>query len=257
MQTPPSITLEVCVDSLTSAKIAADHGAQRVELNTALELGGLTPSIGLVEQTIAALTKTGCVIIAMVRPRPGGFAYTADELATMQRDIKHLLRTGLAGVALGVLTAEGAIDEQANQTLIEPVLSAGKEAVFHRAFDLTPDSIQAIETLISLGFKRVLTSGQAPTAPQGSAVIRQLIHHAAGRIEVLPGSGITPDNADQLIRETGCTQVHASLRRTIAYPSCSRNPVIQFNSPPPANGVFNQADPDKVAAMMDALHVNR
>lgn len=247
------ITLEVCVDSLASAKIAAANGAQRVELNTALELGGLTPSIGLAEQAVATLADKGCAVIAMVRPRPGGFAYNPDDLAVMQDDIKQLLSVGVTGVALGVLNADGSIDGQANRTLIETVRDAGKEAVFHRAFDLTPDPIDALETLVSLGFSRVLTSGQAPTATQGAATIRKLIEYAAGRIEVLPGSGVTPENVTQLVREAGCDQVHASLRHVVEDPTGLCNPAIRFDSPPPDNGGFYQADTDKVAAMVEAL----
>lgn len=252
-QTQQTTKLEVCVDSLASAKIAASMGAQRVELNAALELGGLTPSIGLVEQTIAALQPARCQVIVMVRPRPGGFAYNADELDVMRSDIERLIDAGVDGVALGVLEIDGWVDEQANGALIQPVLNAGKQAVFHRAFDVTPDPLAALDTLISLGLTRVLTSGQAPTAIQGSAIIREAIAHANGQIEVLPGSGITPDNVSEIIQATGCDQVHASLRHEVQDNSCSANPTIQFNSPPPEHGSYHQADSNKVAAMMDAL----
>ena len=249
----PPITLEVCVDSLRSATLAAEQGAQRVELNAALELGGLTPAIGLVEQTIAALQPMDCALIAMVRPRPGGFAYHADDLAVMQREIACLLDAGADGIALGVLKEDGTIDEHTNRWLIQPILSAGKDAVFHRAFDLTPDPIPALDTLIGLGFTRVLTSGQTPTAVQGAPTIRQLIEHADDRIGVLPGSGITPDNVAQLVRETGCTQVHASLRQLVEDRSGSQRPEIRFSSTPPEEG-FHQVDPGKVAAMINALN---
>ena len=249
----PPITLEVCVDSLCSAKLAAENGAQRIELNSALELGGLTPSIGLVEHTLEVLRPTGCALIVMARPRPGGFAYRPDDLAVMQREIDRLLDTGVDGIALGVLKEDGMIDEHAIRALIQPVLSTGKDAVFHRAFDLTPDPIEAMDTLIDLGFTRVLTSGQAPTAVQGTSIIRQLVMHANGRIEVLPGSGINADNAVQLVRETGCNQVHASLRQVVEDRSGSRRPEIRFSSPPPEHG-FQKVDPEKVAAMVEALN---
>lgn len=255
-QSQNPVVLEVCVDSLPSAKLAAEHGAQRVELNAALELGGLTPSIGLAEQAVAALQPYRCRVIAMVRPRPGGFDYDTDALAVMQQNIGRLLAAGVDGVALGVLNSDGSIDEQANRELIQPVLQAKQEAVFHRAFDLTPDPIEAMDTLIGLGMTRVLTSGQAPSAMQGTATIRKLIEHAEGRIQVLPGSGITPDNVEQLIRETGCDQVHASLRRVIEDESGACNPAIQFSSSPPKNGGYHQADPDKVAGMMKALRMH-
>ncbi|MFK7790148.1 MAG: copper homeostasis protein CutC [Phycisphaeraceae bacterium] len=251
----PLVTLEVCIDSLASAKIAAANGATRVELNAGLELGGLTPSIGLVEQVIEACKPMGCEVIAMVRPRPGGFAYNADELVVMQRDIVRLLAIGVDGVALGVLTSDGDIDDAANRALIQPILDATKQAVFHRAFDLTPNPSSALETLILLGFHRILTSGQAPTAIQGAAVIRALIHQADGRIELLPGSGIKAKNVEAVIRETGCDQVHASLRQAIQDCSGSSNSAIQFDSPPPCDGGFYQADPDKIAAIISAMRV--
>lgn len=252
-----SILLEVCVDSLTSAKTAASLGAQRVELNTALELGGLTPSIGLVEQTIAALQPMPCQVIAMVRPRPGGFAYNTDELSVMRREIGCLLQAGADGIALGVMTANGRVDEQANRMLIEPVLKADKEAVFHRAIDVTPEPIAALDTLIELGFTRVLTSGQAPTAIQGADIIREMIEQAQGRIEILPGSGITPHNVNALLEATGCDQVHASLRKVAQDHSTAAKQTIQFNSPPAGDGDYFQADPDKVAWMMDALRASK
>ena len=249
----PPIQLEVCVDSLTSAKIAARGGASRVELNAALDLGGLTPSIGMVEQAVAELKPLNCAVIAMVRPRPGGFAYHRDELAVMQGEITRLLKAGIDGVALGVLSADGTIDRQANQTLIQPVIANKKEAVFHRAFDLTPDPIASLETLIELGFHRVLTSGQAATAMEGAGVIRQLIEHADSRIEVLPGSGITPDNAAQLIHDTGCKQVHASLRSSLKDATGALNPAVRFNLPGMDEDSYSEADAAKVQAMIDVL----
>lgn len=193
----------------------------------------------------------------MVRPRPGGFAYNAEEQDVMQHDIARLLDAGVDGIALGALNPQGLIDAQANRALIQPVLNAGKQAVFHRAFDLTPDPVDAMETLIELGFHRVLTSGQAPTAMRGAEVIHRLIQHVEGQIEVLPGSGITPDNTCELIKATGCDQIHASLRHEVQDNSGSANPAIQFSNAPPDNLGYHQADPNQVAAMMDALRITR
>lgn len=247
------IALEVCVDSLSSGLIAARRGAARIEINSALTLGGLSCSIGFCQEAVGQIKPLGCAIIAMVRPRPGGFVYEADELAVMQRDIDALLQLGVDGVALGVLTPTGEIDIEMISRLIEPVLGQGRQAVFHRAFDLTPNAGDALEALIGLGFTRVLTSGQAPTAMQGAETIRNLIEQANRRIEVLPGSGITSSNVVQLVRETGCDQVHASLRRVVGHQSSAAQPKIQFNSEPPADGGYHQADPDKITDMMATL----
>lgn len=201
------ITLEVCVASAAGASAAEAAGADRIELNGALELGGLTPTRGLVAETLAGVNVP---VIAMLRPRGGGFGYAADELRVMRRDQDDLLATGVAGVAFGVLTAAGDVDAPACRELVRAC--AGREAVFHRAFDEVREPMRALEELIDLGFARVLTSGQAPTAVEGAALIRRLIERAAGRIEVLPGAGVTPANAAGLVRDTGATQVHGSFR---------------------------------------------
>jgi len=250
---PPPCKLEVCVAALDDARTAAQCGAARIELNSALELGGLTPSIGLVECVVQGLKTTGCDVIAMVRPRPGGFAYEPNDLAVMRRDIDKLISAGVDGVALGVLQPRGHINEEANRALIQPVLEAGRQAVFHRAFDLTPEPIAALQTLISLGFTRVLTSGGAATAQQGAKVIRSLIEYADGQIEVLPGSGIRPDNVNELVRATGCTQVHASLRSITPDPTGALNPSVRFSEAPPDQGAYHTTDRAKVTEMIHAL----
>ena len=201
------ILLEVAVATLADAQTAQAAGADRLELNAALELGGLTPSIGTVE-----LVKAACRIpvIAMVRPRPGGFVYSSAERATMERDCDHLLAAGVAGVAFGFLSADRTIDVSATRAFVNRI-GSGPECVFHRAFDLTPDPAVALATLIDLGVTRVLTSGQATAAPDGTTVIKRLVIQAANRTEILPGAGITPENVAQLIADTGVHQVHGSL----------------------------------------------
>lgn len=251
------VRLEVCVDSLASSLIAAQAGAARIEINSALELGGLTCSIGLAQEVVDQLKPTECEVIAMVRPRPGGFAYQADELNVMQRDIEALLQLGVDGIALGVLTSNGNIDVESTDKLIKPILAAGKQVVFHRAFDLVANPNEALGTLIELGFTRVLTSGQAPTAMQGASLIRTLIEQANGRIEILPGSGISPSNVAALTEATGCDQVHASLRHVVEDCSSPTPSTITFHSNPPADGNYHQTDPDKVAQMLIALNQGR
>lgn len=251
------IALELCIQSLSDAQRCADAGVARVELNSAIDLGGLTPSIGLTELVVDALKPSRTRVIAMVRPRPGGFAYDDSELTVMARDIDRLLEAGVDGVALGVLEPKGSLDAQANRTLIEPVLKAGKQAVCHRAFDLTPDPVAALDALIDLGFTRVLTSGQATTAIDGSDLIRRLIEHAAGRIEILPGSGIRTGNVVDLARATGCDQVHASLRSSAKDTTGALNPAVRFNPPGMDDEVYAQADAAKIEAMMEVLREMR
>lgn len=248
------VALEVCIQSLDDAIHSAAHGAARVELNTAVDLGGLTPSIGLTESVVEALRPTGCQVIAMVRPRPGGFNYAANDLAVMQRDIDRLLTAGVDGVALGILDASGTIAIEANRTLIEPVLAAGRTAVFHRAFDIVSDKQHAIQTLIQLGFHRVLTSGGKPSAIDGAETIRQCITWADGKIEVLPGGGVTPDNVAELVRATGCNQVHASLRSLCDDGSIDRACDIEFNATPTQGSSYKAADAMRIEQMMQTLH---
>lgn len=254
MSDPAQISLEVCVASLQDAVNAANAGAVRVELNCALELGGLTPPIGMVEAVIEALKASACPVIAMVRPRPGDFVYTSEELGVMRREIDHLLAAGIDGIALGVLGRDNKVNHATNQSLIEPILTAGREAVFHRAFDLVPEPIEAIDALIGLGFHRVLTSGGKPSATQGADVIRSLIEHAKEQIQILPGGDITPANVAELIRSTGCNQVHASLRSLNTSDTTNHNTPIQFNSSPPPEPAYAITDANKLAAMVKVLN---
>lgn len=208
----PSILLEICVDSPSDARTAAECGADRLEVNAALELGGLTPTPGLVaaiRQTLAR-DERAIPLIAMLRPRAGNFVYRSDVYEVMLADLQRLLEMGVDGVALGALTGDGAINVARCRDLLRCM--PGTEAVFHRAFDFVSDPARALEQLIDLGFTRVLTSGQATSAIQGAAQIARLIEQAKGRIEILPGAGVTPANVAELIAATGCDQVHGSLR---------------------------------------------
>lgn len=200
------ILLEVAVTTVDEATRAAAAGADRLELCSALEVGGVTPSISTF---LAAREAVGIPIWVLVRPRPGGFHYSPSEFDTLKRDAEWFLIHGAKGIVTGVLTVTGEIDSERSAELVR---LANGAAVFHRAFDLLPDRIAALETLIGLGCRRVLTSGGAATALEGAEEIAKLIRAARGRIEILPGGGIAPDNVQELIRRTGCTQVHGSFR---------------------------------------------
>ena len=233
MNAPP--LLELCIASLDDALAAAQVGADRVELNSAMELGGLTPSPGLTCAVVEAIGSTSTSVIAMIRPRPGGFCYSQADLRVMHRDIAQALEMGVDGVALGVLTDQGEIDGDRCASLIEPVLAAGKTAVCHRAFDLSADMIGALDCLIQVGFDRVLTSGGAPSALEGQPMLKRLIEHAQEQIEILPAGGIRPGNVAAILANTGCTQAHASLRTVRSDRSTRHNPALRFgvaNLPP-------------------------
>lgn len=183
---------------------AVDSGADRIELCSALEVGGVTPSPGMIAQTVAL----GVPVQVLIRLRSGDFHYADDEIEAMCDDIRMAGKLGAHGVVIGALTAEGDIDLPAARRMME---AAGDLSVtFHRAFDECRAPFEALEQIIDLGCDRILTSGQAPTAPEGAGLLRQLVQQAAGRIVILAGSGVTPDNVSQLIAETGVTEVHGT-----------------------------------------------
>lgn len=217
--------LEVCCGSLLSVQRAAEGGAYRVELCSGLSEGGITPSIGLLQ---AALQVEGLRRHVLIRPRPGDFLYTPDEVEVMVDDIIAARRAGADGVVVGALTADGDIDEEACQRFVE---AAKGECVdfaegdlddgyflppvsltFHRAFDVCRQPAEALERIIAMGFDRVLTSGQAATAEEGVECLRSLVRQAAGRIVVMPGCGVNERNAAAILDATGAQEIHASLR---------------------------------------------
>lgn len=204
-----SLLLEICVETLADSIAAREGGADRLELCARLDLEGLTPALDLVQAVKAAVALP---VMAMVRPRGGDFDYTPDELAAMRASIKPLIAAGADGLVFGVLRPGRSIDRDACARLVQEC--AGRPVVFHRAFDLVADRTAALEQLIDLGFRRVLTSGGGARAaePQCISELRRQIAQARGRIEIMPGGGIRPDNIALIVRETGCTQIHSSAR---------------------------------------------
>jgi copper homeostasis protein len=215
---PRRCTLEVAVTTAAEAHVAEVNRADRLELSAGLEVGGLTPSIGLFR---AVRERTALPVYVLLRPRPGGFAYTWSELAVMEADAIAFLEAGADGIVFGALTPKGRIDHAACARL---VAVAGKRAVFHRAFDFLDNPFEALEELIDLGFQRVLTSGGAATAEAGTNCLAALVQHAGWQIEVLPAGSIRPHNVADLVRETRCDQVHAAARVTAADPVLANRP---------------------------------
>jgi copper homeostasis protein len=219
------ILLEICCGSADDAIEAASGGADRVELCSALFLGGLTPSLGSLVQ-VKQLAKIP--VIAMNRPRQAGFCYSSTEFAVMERDTDLLLEHGTDGIVFGILNGDGSVDIARTRGLRKRIGS--RQAVFHRAFDVTPDPFRALEELIDLGITRVLTSGQKNGAPEGATLIKRLIDQAQGRIEVLPGAGIHLGNVRELVASTGCAQVHLTAFTERSDTSTLANPDIKFGS---------------------------
>ncbi|TWT85981.1 Copper homeostasis protein CutC [Posidoniimonas polymericola] len=241
--------LEVCIGSLPDALAAEQAGANRLELCGALELGGLTPSLGLVEQVVEG---TKLPVLAMLRPRAGGFAYREDELAVMLRDARHLVVAGASGVVFGVLTADSRIDREATARLVDA--ADGKEAVVHRAFDFVTDPAAALDELIELGVTRVLTTGGPATALEGAHALASLIEQAAGRIEILPGGGVHAAGVGELVRRTGCAQVHIGAAQSWLDPSLTGAQAASLcDLKRLAAGELRAVDSQAVAAVRAAL----
>ena len=202
--------LEIAANSVASALAAQAGGASRVELCSALELGGLTPS----PSTIAMVRERLQIpVYVLIRPRAGDFLYNDLECEAMLRDIEYCAAQGCEGVVIGVLDADGHVDKARCQPLVD---AAGKLGVtFHRAFDLTQAPARALEDIIALDCERVLTSGGKATALEGAEAIRQWIEQAAGRIAIMPGAGVSAQNVAALKAATGASEFHASAKKAL------------------------------------------
>ena len=204
------IEVEICANSKASAYAAKEGGAQRIELCTNLECGGLTPSEEEVEYCVREL---GLRTHVLVRPRAGDFCYSPAEVEEMMASVEMCRRMGAAAVVVGFLDSKGHVDVELTRRFVR--LAAPMEVTFHRAFDeARQEPLEALRAVCEAGCHRLLTSGQRPTALEGAAVIRQLVE-ADLPIKILAGSGVTPDNVRQLIEATGVTEVHGSCKTTM------------------------------------------
>lgn len=235
------IFFEACCGSAADAIAAFEGGANRVELNSDLFHGGLTPTLGAlrtVKKHAPALP-----VMCMVRPREGGFCYTQTEYETMLEDAQLFVENGADGVVFGFLKEDGTVDVTRCRKMLDVI--GDKESVFHRAIDVVPDVIAALDILMDLGVTRVLTSGQKPTVPEGAQTIKAMIAHADGRIQILPGGGITPENVAWCRDTIGTQSVHAAMHRTAYDHSCDGNKTIYFGGavyPPEDRFLLTEAE---------------
>lgn len=203
------VLLEVCANSVTSAITAQNGGAARVELCENLAEGGTTPSYGQIALTRQHLNIP---INVLIRPRPGDFLYTDIEFDIMRADVEYAIQAGCNGIVIGMLDEDGNIDKVRCKELAALAHESGLSITFHRAFDVCRNFDEALEDIISIGCDRILTSGGRTTAIEGAVIIAHLVQKAAGRIIIMPGSGINETNVKDLVEFTGVTEVHASAK---------------------------------------------
>ena len=244
-----NILLEVCCGSSDDVMEAWKAGADRVELNASLFHGGLTPTIGSLK---VAKQAVPIPIMTMIRPRSGGFCYTALEYQTALADADMMVAHGADGLVFGFLHEDGTVDEARVKELV--AIASGRPTVFHRALDVTPDWRKALETLIRLGVTRVLTSGQAPSVFYALDTIAEMIRFADGAIEILPGAGINLRNAARVVAETGCTQIHLARHRKVQDPSTANNRDIFFGGALyPPEDMYDMIDCGYIGAVKDLI----
>lgn len=235
------ITLEICVDDAAGLAAAREGGADRIELCAALGLGGLTPSAGL----MALAARCGLPVMAMIRPRAGDFVWSDDERAAMRAEIAAARAAGLAGVVIGASRPDGQLNAE---VLAEQLAAAeGMEVTLHRAIDLTPDPVAAMQLAARLGIRRVLSSGGARTALEGLARLRAMAA-AAPSVTVMPGGGVSAANAARFAAELPLTQIHASGSAPQPAPLLSQ--IAEFGFQPPG---ARATDAGAVRALRQAL----
>ena len=237
--------LEICAGSVESAIAARDGGAQRIELCAALEVGGVTPSAGLIAE---ARKVEGITLNVIIRPRGGDFLYNEYEAACMEQDIRTCRQLGADGVVIGALTADGDIDTALCKRLI--AAADGMSVTFHRAFDMCRDPKKALEELIGIGCDRVLTSGQAATAEAGIPLLKELVQQAGERIIIMPGCGVNSSNAARILKETGATEIHASARRSVGSGMKFRHSGVSMGNPDCDEYARKETDASEVKAII-------
>lgn len=241
--------VEVCANGVESCLAAQQGGADRVELCAGIPEGGTTPSYGEIKVARRVLTTTRLHVI--IRPRGGDFLYTDLEVERMAADIAVCRDLGVDGVVFGCLRADGTVDMDRNQYLME--CSKGMSVTFHRAFDRTANPAQALEDVIALGFDRILTSGQQPKAEQGIDLLAKLNRQAAGRIVLMAGSGVTEQNIRHIQEATGLTEFHFSGREPRPSAMQYVNPSLYMGRPGANEAALDYTTSRRVAATIAQL----
>lgn len=250
--------LEICCGDLASVLAAKKGGAKRIELCSGLSEGGLTPSLGLIRAAVESGIEN---INVLIRPRPGDFLYSEEEMQLMIDDIRRAIDAGANGVVIGVLTPDGEIDKEASGRLVEAARHAAEEkgrkinVTFHRAFDVSSNPAQSLEDVIALGCDTLLTSGMAPSAVRGILQIHQLVNQADGRIVIMAGSGVNPSNAADIISATGVEAIHSTARKPVPSRMRFRRPLVPMGSPDSDEYAPLSTSPDVVASLIKVCNI--
>jgi copper homeostasis protein len=235
--------IEIATTDYNTTRAAVDGGADRIELCAALSDGGTTPT----EATIRKCREDFSVsLFPIIRHRGGDFLYTDEEWEIMMKEVSFCRSVGCDGIVFGALKKDGTLPKKKLARIVE--LAYPMEVTFHRAFDRASDPFQTMEELIGLGFHRILTSGQKPTAPEGTELIAELVRRADGRIVIMPGSGVRKENIKALATVTGAVEFHSSMR--------SKTPSrMEYRNPDFAESDYqnNSIDPEEVKALRATL----
>lgn len=234
--------LEVCVDSVESACIAAANGADRLELCSDLIIGGTTPTLALFEEI---REKVDIAINVLIRPRFGDFCYSDQEYAVIKREIRQFVKTGADGIVIGFLNPDGSLDQDRMKECI--ALAEGKHVTLHRAFDVCRNPYEALEHAVKLSVNTILTSGQEKDCIMGISCLRELVKAAGGRIAIMAGSGVSPDNMTQLQEKAGIKHFHMSGKKVLASRMEYRKENVPMGLPAFSEFEIWQTDGEKIA----------
>ena len=241
-----NVKFEVCSGTLQSAINAQEAGAQRVELCSALSLGGITPSYGFIEQARRRLRMD---INVLIRPRQGDFLYESEEVAQMISDIQACAKLGVNGVVLGALDQYGSVDMDSCRAMVAVAKHLGLSVTFHRAIDRARDIFEALEDVIALGADRVLSSGGKATALEGVQVLEQMNLQAAGRIIILPGGGVNEWNVAEILKVSGAQEIHFSASENYDSPMIFRGGI---SSEEKGDFIRTESSVERIKAIMEA-----
>jgi len=241
-------TLEICANSIESATAAQKGGAHRIELCTNLAEGGTTPSYGQIKWCLENLQLE---VWPLIRARGGDFLYTDAEFESMLLDITYCKKIGCHGVVTGILNTDGSIDQERCRQIIST--ASPMPVAFHRAFDMSNDLSKNLESIIDLGFVRLLTSGGKENALTGANEIAQLILQAEERIEIMPGTGINAENIIEIAKITGAKSFHTTAKSVIKSKMQFRNHKSKMGA---EGDEFSceQTDVNKVKALKEILN---